>query len=290
VEFQGKSSTFSFVKDITDRKRAEEQLRQKSQLLETLNSTLEKRVQEEVEKNREKDHILIQQNRQAALGETLDHIAHQWKQPITAISLIIQDMGETYLHGDLTKEYVYETVEKILDLVEHMAQTITVFRDFYKPDKEITMFRIKESIDNALMFVEPALRYQAIKVELEADPELSVSGYPREYAQVLLNILSNAKDVFKERRVKSPCVKIKAYAEGHKAVVTITDNAGGISEEFIGKVFDLYFTTKESSGGTGIGLYMSKNIIEKNMGGELSVGNADSGAQFRIALNMPTGL
>ena len=276
--------------DITDRKLAEEQLRQKKQQLESLNSTLEQRVEEEVAKNREKDHLLIQQNRQAALGETLDHIAHQWKQPINAISLIIQDMGDTYLTGELTKEYVYETVGKILDLLEHMAQTISVFRDFYRPEKEKTIFRIKESIDKALIFVEPALKFHAIAVELDADPELSAIGYPKEYAQVLLNILTNARDIFNERGVESPVVKVKAYAEGKKAVVTITDNAGGIPDSIIGKIFDLYFTTKESSGGTGIGLYMSKKIIEKNMGGSLSVGNVNCGAQFRIELNMAMGL
>jgi PAS domain S-box-containing protein len=276
-------------RDITERNWAEEQLRLKKHQLEVLNSTLESRVQAEVAKNREKDHLLIQQNRQAALGETLDHIAHQWKQPINTISLIVQDIGESYLAGELTEKYVYETVGKILDLLEHMAQTISVFRDFYRPEKEKTTFRIKESIDKALIFVEPALKYHHVAVELDADPELAVIGYPKEYAQVLLNILTNARDIFNERKVERPLVKVKAYAVDQKAVVTITDNAGGIPEAIIGKIFDLYFTTKESSGGTGIGLYMSKNIIEKNMGGALSAGNVNSGAQFRIELDIPEG-
>jgi C4-dicarboxylate-specific signal transduction histidine kinase len=275
--------------DITDRKLAEEQLRQKKQQLEALNNSLEQRVEEEVAKNREKDHLLIQQNRQAALGETLDHIAHQWKQPINAISLIIQDMGETYENGELTKEYVYETVGKILDLVEHMAQTISVFRDFYRPEKVKSTFRIKESIDKALIFVEPALKFHSIAVELDADPELSAIGYPKEYAQVLLNILTNARDTFNERGVENPVVKVKAYAEDKKAVVTITDNAGGIPTQLSIKSLTLFYY-QESSGGTGVGLYMSKKIIEKNMGGSLSVGNVNCGAQFRIELDMLTGL
>jgi C4-dicarboxylate-specific signal transduction histidine kinase len=114
-----------------------------------------------------------------------------------------------------------------------------------------------------------------------------VIGYSKEYAQVLLNILSNAKDAFKERRVEKPLMKIKAFADGMNAVVTITDNAGGIPDPIIGKLFDIYFTTKEASGGTGIGLHMSKNIIEKSMGGTLSVLNVEQGAQFRIEVNMP---
>jgi signal transduction histidine kinase len=240
-----------------------------------------------VVKNREKDHLLILQNRQAALGETLDHVAHQWKQPINAISLIVQDMGETYLHGGMNREYVYDTVNQILDLVEHMAQTISVFRNFYRPEKERTVFRIKDSIDGTLMFIEPALRFHHIEVALDVDPGLTAVGYPKEYAQVILNILSNAKDVFEEREVENPLVTIRGFAREDKAVVTVTDNAGGIPDDAIDRIFDLYFTTRESSGGTGVGLYMSKNIIERNMGGTLSVENAESGARFRIELDTP---
>jgi PAS domain S-box-containing protein len=287
VEFQGKSYTVSFVKDISVRKSVEEQLREQKKQLEIMNITLERRVEEEVAKNREKDIMLIQQNRQAALGEMLDHIAHQWKQPINTISLIVQDIGESFLQDELSKEYVYETVEKILDIIEHMAQTIEIFRDFYKVEKEKTVFRIKESIDKALIFIEPALRFHAIAVELEADPELSAIGYPKEFAQVLLNILVNARDACMESGTVKPRVKINAFAEENSAVVTITDNAGGIPDDIIGKVFDLYFTTKGASGGTGIGLHMSKNIIEKNMGGSLSAANVRDGAQFRIELNIP---
>ncbi len=147
------------------------------------------------------------------------------------------------------------------------------------------MFSIKDSIDQALTFVAPAFRFQSIAVELDVDPGLTAFGYPKEYAQVLLNILTNARDVFTESETEKPRLIIRAFAEDRKAVVTVTDNAGGISETIIGKIFDLNFTTREISGGTGIGLYISKNIIEKNMDGKLSAENTGNGALFRIEIS-----
>jgi PAS domain S-box-containing protein len=274
------------VIDVTERKLAEEELKRQKKLLQELNETLEKRVGEEVAKNREKDIMLIQQNRQAALGEMLDHIAHQWKQPLNSISLIIQDLGETASYGELTDAHLEETVSKTMSLLDHMAQTIDIFRGFYRPDKEKKAFSIKDAIDQALAFIAPAFRFHSIAVELDVDPGLTAFGYPKEYAQVLLNILANARDALRARQTEKPRVIIRAFAEGSKTVVSISDNAGGIPEAIIGKIFDFYFTTNESSGGTGIGLYMSKNIIEKNMGGTLSAINTEGGAQFRIEVKL----
>jgi PAS domain S-box-containing protein len=281
----GSMSKHSMIVDINDRILFEEELQRQKKLLEELNDTLERRVEEEVRINREKDIMLIQQNRQAALGEMLDHIAHQWKQPLNSISLTIQAMEETASDGELTDELVEETVSKIMALLDHMAQTIDVFRGFYRPDKEKRVFSIKDSVDQALAFIAPAFRFQSIAVELDVDPGLTAFGYPKEYAQVLLNILANARDVFRARATEKPKVTIKAFAEESKTVVTVTDNAGGIPETIIDKIFDFYFTTNESSGGTGVGLYMSKNIIEKNMGGTLSAVNTEEGAKFRIEIS-----
>jgi PAS domain S-box-containing protein len=283
----GSISRQTMVTDITELKQVEEKLRQKKLQLEDLNRTLEMRVLEEVENNRNKDIILIHQNRQAALGETLDHIAHQWKQPLNALSLITGNLQEEALSGKLTNESLHATTETILGLVEHMAQTINVFREFYRPEKEMTVFHIKDAIDKALAFIKPALRLDSIEVDFDADPVLAAYGYPKEYAQVLLNILSNAREAFNQKGIDKPKVSIHAVAENGKAVVTVSDNAGGIPDANIDRIFDLYFTTRESCGGTGIGLYMSKNIIEKNMGGILSVRNTEYGAQFRIELVMP---
>jgi PAS domain S-box-containing protein len=272
------------LKEIGERKRAEAEIKRRQRQLEELNDNLEKRVEEEVAKNREKDIILIQQNRQAALGEMLDHIAHQWKQPISTISLIVQDLEEASSCGDLTNEYCRDAVHKTLALLEHMAQTIDVFRDFYRPEKEKTIFRVKDSIDMAVGFIAPALRLHAIAVELDVDPGLLAVGFPKEYAQVLLNILGNARNALAEKKIEKPRVKLRAFAEDGKAVITIADNAGGIPDKNLNKIFKPYFTTRKIAGGTGIGLYMSKNIIEKSMGGTLSAANIDGGAQFRMEI------
>jgi PAS domain S-box-containing protein len=269
--------------DVTERRKAEEQLILQQMQLKELNSTLEVRVREEVAKNREKDVMLILQNRQAALGEILDHVAHQWKQPLNAIAII------TYLLKDndsLSMEEVNETADKILGQVEHMSQTAKVFRDFYRPDKEKSLFLIKESIDMAVSILKPALQYESVEVEVDADPKLAALGYPKEFTQVLLNLLSNARDAFRDKKVEKPRLTIRGLAEGNMAVVMVTDNAGGITEEAIASIFDMNFTTKESSGGTGVGLYMSKNIIERHMGGELTAGNVSDGAQFSIRLGI----
>ena len=273
------------VIDVTDRKLFEDELQRQKKLLQELNETLEQRVGEEVANNREKDIMLIQQNRQAALGELLDHIAHQWKQPLTSLSLVIQDLGDTASAGTLTDDHVKETVCITMALLDHMIQTMEVFRGYYRPDKEKKVFSIKDSIDQALAFISPSFMFYSIAVEIDVDPGLTVFGYSKEYTQVLLNILANARDVFSARGTEKPRVIIKAFAEGTKSVVTVTDNAGGIPEAIIGKIFDFYFTTNESSGGTGIGLYMSKNIIEKNMAGKLSAQNMAGGAQFRIEIS-----
>lgn len=278
----GTVSKHSVIADIHDLKLSEEKLREQKLLLEELNSTLEERVRQEVAKNREKDIMLIQQNRQAALGEMLDHIAHQWKQPITSLSLVLQELGETASEGSLTAEHAGESVRISMTLLDYMMQTLNVFRGFYRADKEKKEFTLKDAIGQALDFIAPALNFHSIAVDLDVDPGLTGFGYPKEYAQVLLNILANARDIFKARGTENPRILIRAYAEEDASVVTVTDNGGGIPEGIRDRIFDFYFTTNEAGGGTGIGLYMAKNIIEKNMCGTLRAENTADGACFRI--------
>ncbi len=270
------------AQDVTARKKAEEALKKKHHELKQFNRILEKRVEEEVAKNRQKDYLLIQQSRQAAMGEMIGNIAHQWRQPLTTVSLLIQNLKECHAHGGFTEEFLDRTVEHTMQVIQYMSHTIDDFRNFFKPDKDKTVFLIGDVVQKTISFLEPSMRYKNILTDVQADGDLTVTGYPNEYSQVLLNILSNARDAFLERGTANPQIVIKAFRKKNRTIVTVSDNAGGIPEEIMGKIFEPYFTTKELGKGTGVGLYMSKTIIEKHMGGKLSVRNVDSGAEFRI--------
>jgi phosphate/phosphite/phosphonate ABC transporter binding protein len=262
--------------DITELKRMEHEL-------ETLNSTLEQRVQKEISLGMEKERMLIHQSRLAAMGEMIGHIAHQWRQPLNLMGLIIQGIADAYKYGDLSGEYLEKSVNKGMDVINLMSQTIDDFRNFFKPDKVKQEFNIKDIIEKSISFVISGFKNNNIDLKADIRDDITIFGYPNEYRHVLLNILSNAKDILLERNVKNPIVKLSAHVENGKSVVLISDNGGGIDKSIIDKIFEPYFTTKDDKG-TGIGLYMSKMIIEKNMGGSLSVKNIDGGAEFRIVV------
>ena len=173
-------------------------------------------------------------------------------------------------------------VKKGMVQLNFMSKTIDDFRNFFKPDKEKSWFRINQVVTNTVSLVEANFREYRIAVEVDASEEMESRGFPREYAQAFLNILMNARDALLERGLAEPRVNVRARMEEGRSVVTVTDNAGGIKEEIIDNIFDLYFTTKVNGLGTGIGLFISKNIIEKNMGGRLTVRNVEDGAEFRI--------
>jgi len=169
-----------------------------------------------------------------------------------------------------------------MELIQHMSRTIDDFRNYFRPDKEKSTFKVTEAIENTLSLIEDSFKNQHIDIEVVAKNEPVIYGYRNEFAQALLNILNNARDALTERSIDAPKVIITIYTEDNRAIVTVTDNAGGIDKEIMGKIFDPYFTTKGPQSGTGVGLFMSKTIIEKNMGGRLVARNIANGAEFRI--------
>jgi PAS domain S-box-containing protein len=241
--------------------------------------TKDKRAEEDM---REKERLLMQQSRLAAMGEMVNNIAHQWRQPLNALGLVIQGLKLSYDYDEITGEVLDQSVGTSMKLVHQMSQTIEDFRNYFKPDKEKVEYTIQDAVARTVSLVGDSLKYQQIAIEIHGSANPTLVGFPNEFSQVLLNIIMNAKDALLERHHDDAKVIITIGKEGERSVVTIADNGGGIPEEIKGKVFEPYFTTKGPDRGTGIGLFMSKTIVEKSMGGRLTVRNSGGGAEFRI--------
>ncbi len=243
---------------------------------------LEEKIQSEINKRLEHEQMLIQQSKLAAMGEMIGNIAHQWRQPLAQISAIHMNMRITYDFHKFTKEYLIEKIDEANKLTAYMSQTINDFQNFFKPEGEKKMFSIKTAFEDAYHIIESSLKYHSISLEMDVIEDCEVLGYGNEFSQVILNILSNAKDIIIERETKNPKIKVTIKLGELYAVINIEDNAGGVPEDVIDKIFDPYFTTRHKTQGTGIGLYMTKNIIERNMHGFINVKNSDTGAIFTV--------
>lgn len=276
--------TIMLEQEVAERQKVQEALSVEHGKLEVLNNSLEDRIANSLHEIRQKDQLLIQQGRLAAMGEMINSIAHQWRQPLNNLGLIIQYTKISFDTGVLTREDMEIEIAKAMDTIKFMSQTIDDFRNFFRTDKQKSIISVIDQLNRTLALVSASFQHLNISIKIDVHESVTAFGHSNEYSQVMLNILNNAKDVFIERAVVSPCIRIRAFSEEGRSVVTIWDNGGGIDEEVMARIFDPYFSTKEVGKGTGIGLYMSKVIIEQNMGGVLSARNVDGGAEFRIEL------
>ena len=245
---------------------------------------LERRIREEVEKSREKDKILFQQAKLASLGEMLGNISHQWRQPLMEInSIFLPIEGKIILGKKVDNNEIIQAIEKLNSITKFMSDTIYDFRDFFSNNKEKNRFNILEQINSVVNIVSAGLKAHSIRLDiiLKKNPELF--GYKNEFSQVLINLINNAKDELISRKIKDPYIKITIFEEKNNIVVTIEDNAGGIKVSPIETIFEPFFTYQKHNG-SGIGLFMSKLIIEKNMEGKLKASNKDDGAFFEIII------
>ncbi len=272
---------FATLRDITNRKQAEEMLKGRQQEIEQLNTNLEKRVHEELEKSRQKDLIMVHQSRLAAMGEMIGLIAHQWKQPLNALNILLYNIKDLCEENELSDETLDDFFAKGMNMIMKMSSTIDDFRNFFKPNRGKESFSINRIIKESYSMVDASFKYDSISVIVNETDELIAIGFPNEYSQVILNILNNAKEAILSRGRGGEIV-IDIFHKNNSALVYITDNGGGIAEDILSSIFDPYFTTRQEGKGAGMGLYMSKVIIEDHMDGRVEVHNTNGGAKFII--------
>jgi len=228
--------------------------------------------------------LLIQKSKMAAMGEMIGNIAHQWRQPISQISGLFFDIESAYDYGELDKKFLSARINEADDLVEYMSKTIDDFREFFNPNSKKEAFNLLVNINKTLSIVNSSLKYHNIQVDIKVNEDIQIEGYSSEFSQVLLNIISNSKETALIRNKKCAQIKIYSQVKKDKIIIDIEDNCGGIKDEIMDKIFEPYFTTKYNYG-TGVGLYMSKIIIENKMGGKIFAKNIkNTGARFTIIL------
>ena len=253
--------------------------------LENLNKELKDKVALEVEKNREKDKQLFESSKMAQMGEMIGNIAHQWRQPLSAISMLSSGYKTQKMLGiEYSNEELDKTFDKITERTEFLTQTIEDFRNFVKQDNDLSNLNIKDVINSTVNILQDTVIHLNISINLNLDDDCMVRGLKGELSQVVLNIINNARDILQEKDIDNKSIDVTLYKEKKNIIVKIQDNAGGIPDYVLPKIFDPYFTTKHQSQGTGIGLYMSKDIIEKHHYGKLIAGNDEDGAVFTIIL------
>ena len=265
----------------------EKEVEKRTKELAELNASLEKRIELEVKKNRDKDKLLYHQSKLASMGEMINNIAHQWRQPLNIIALVMQDLSLKAQIGSISTLAITQAEKKINDTLKYLSDTIDDFRSFASKGQEYThpsALEVCKTVREMVRLVSVVLEDEKIQMKLSLPKqEALVKGRPNDLKQVLLNLVYNAIDVLKERKVEDPTIKIEVKYN-NKINIIIRDNGGGIDPDAIDKIFEPYFTTKYKARGTGLGLYMSKMIIEKRLHGKISARNTRSGAAFWIEL------
>ncbi|MDR3178170.1 MAG: HAMP domain-containing histidine kinase [Campylobacteraceae bacterium] len=268
-------ATYFIIKNIRElHNYLEFDVKKKTKELEELNNSLEARVKVEVELNRSKDRILFQQSKLASLGEMLQNIAHQWRQPLGAISMIIQSFEIKYKANKLDDDFVTSRVQDAKVLAQNMSDTLDDFRTFFNPNKNKKEFDLKDVINKSIDLSKYPLEKAKINLSVGEFENIRIYGFKNELIHVLLNLISNAKDALWDKQIKRK-ILITVKSDKTYAIIQVIDNGGGIDNDIIYRVFDPYFTTKHKSLGTGIGLYMSKQIIEEHMQGSIECENIE---------------
>ena len=236
-----------------------------------------------IKETEQQEKMLAQQAKMAAMGEMIDAIAHQWKQPLNAISMLSELAEMDFEENIVDTAYMKAYKENVFSQIEHLISTLDEFRNFFRPNKSSSVFDVEKALRSVLLLVKDEFLKHSIDVSVQVQDTFTLEAIENEFKHVILNIINNAKDAFNENAIKKRKITIKLFLVAGKKVIEVSDNAGGIPEHIIKDVFKPNVTTKEEGKGTGIGLYMSDQIAQK-MGGVLSVVNRDDGATFRLAV------
>jgi signal transduction histidine kinase len=267
---------------LKKQKENEENYREMTEKYEVAVRNLESRVAEEAAKNRQKDHFLLHHSRFVSMGEMITSIGYQWQQPLNSLLLLIQDVREALQFGEINDHYIDTFTKEGMIEINYMSRTINDFRKFYQPTKQKCTFSISDCIEKALSICSYSLKIHDIHVEFEYREEHMAYGFPNEYSQAVLTLLTNARYAFITNKANKRILAIKISTEGSCIVVDFTDNAGVIEPLMLSRVFEPDLTTRNIDT-TGIGLYMTKIMIE-NMDGSVTVKNTGEGAQFRLSV------
>lgn len=248
------------------------------------NLLLQQKVEEEIQKSRDKDSLIFHQNKLVAMGEMIEDIAHQWRQPLSEINSLVLNIDDTLCEKALQNKNIEEKLNRIEILTKYMSTTIDDFRSFFNPIKKEESFTIKEAIEGTLLIVEKSLGKLGIEIDVQCASATEYKGHKNALQQVLLIIINNAKDEFMRREIKNPKITIEIKSSKEYYQISISDNAGGIEDSVMQHIFTPYFTTKDEHKGTGLGLYIARSIIEDILSGKLSFSNIDKGVCFTIKL------
>ncbi len=254
--------------------------KQTAQLIE-LNQTLEHRVKEEIAKNKEKQKMLFWQSRMASLGQMLANVAHQWRQPLTELSLTMFNIKKSAKNHD--EKRLNDYYKESLQIIENMSRTIDDFTNFFNPNKTKEKFFLNLAVDEALLITNKLLQKENINISKDYE-SIEVIGVLNELSQVLINLIQNSSEAFIFNKIKNKKIFISIKSKDNFAIIKYKDNASGAKEEILDKIFEPYFTTKYQSNGTGLGLFMSKMIIEKSLYGTMEAKNSQNGLEFIIKI------
>lgn len=272
------------IEEIKFKKKSDPNNKRMLQKLEKINIELEKMFKNELDENKKKEALMIYQSRSAAMGEMIGNIAHQWRQPLSSLSLIMSNIEDSFLHDDMHRDEILGLFEKSRMLINKMSQTIDDFRYFFKPKCEKENFLASNSVTSTLDILSERLKNNEIELNTDLDENIEIYGHSNQLFQVILNFINNSIDALVENKDENRRIDIKVFEEENSAVIEVNDNGGGINEEIRERIFEPYFSTKDEKNGTGIGLYMSKIIVEKNFKGVIKVSNKNGGACLKIII------